>query len=137
MPSIPKPPKGSALIERKDKRKSVVSLEDAEKAKVRLRDKRCRWPHCANCRTYKPRLEVAHVIEAKKMGGDHGLRSAADQMMLLDCLTHYDQERHRRMIVPLTADGTHGPCEFWAEDRDAQLYLVARESAPFQYERVT
>lgn len=133
----PKPVKGSGLIERKTRAKDIKAFEDAEKDKVRARDKRCRWPHCQYCRAYKPRLEVAH-LKAKGQGGDHGERSTADQMILLDFITHQGHdglEQHRRRIVPLTPAGTNGPCDFYATGEDGRLFLVAREIAPFYYER--
>lgn len=134
----PKPAKGSALIAHRERRKALVDFEDGEKDAVRFRDKRCRWPYCENCRRYKPRLEVAH-LRAKGQGGDHGTRSREDQMILLDFLTHQggpsSLEQHGRLIVPLTAAGTAGPCEFWATGDDGQLYLVATEYAPFCYVR--
>jgi hypothetical protein len=135
---LQKPAKGSGYVERKTKRKAIVTAEDTEKDKVRARDGRCRWPFCENCRRYKPRLEVAH-IDPKGMGGDHGVRSDASQMILLDWLTHQSGpaslEQHGRRIVPLTKAGTAGPCDFYATDADGRLYLVAREIAPFFYER--
>jgi hypothetical protein len=130
--SYPKPDKGSHWKDGRDRRKAVESYEDAEKRKVRLRDKGCRWPHCDNCRTYKPRLEVAHVI-AKGMGGDHGLKSSADQMMQLDRLTHQggtgSVEQHGRRIEPLTPAGTDGPCAFYRVGEDGREYVVAIEIA--------
>lgn len=134
---FPKPSKGSYLIERKERRKSVEAHEDAEKDAVRAADGYCRWPHCEHCRRYKPRLEVAH-LDAKGFGGDHGTRSDRTQMILLDYLTHQGSdglEQHGRRIVPLTDRGTRGPCEFWRKDPSAGWYLVARESAPHVYER--
>jgi hypothetical protein len=133
---IPKPARGASWVARRETRKQIESAEEAEKRKVRARDGRCRWPHCENCRAYKPRLEVAHVCGAKGMGGDRGVRSSAEQMMLLDFVTHGEQEAHRRDVRPLTAEGTAGPCEFWKNDKPGDpLYLVARELAPFVYER--
>ena len=135
--ACPKPQKGSALRERKERRKEIVAAEDANKAEVRRRDGRCRWPFCAYCRRYKDlALQVAHVVEAKGIGGDPMLvRSKVEDMMLLDPLTHAEQERHERDVVPLTDRGTSGPCEFWVEDEQGKKYLVARETAPFIYER--
>jgi hypothetical protein len=131
---VPKPERGSGLIARKDRRKAVVAFEEAEKAKVRKRDKRCRWPHCQFCKQYKPRLEVAHVI-AKGMGGDHSLKSSADQMMLLDYLTHqgpHGLERHQRKIESLTDLGTDGPCAFYVrsfQDAGTGWTMVAEETS--------
>jgi hypothetical protein len=134
---FPKPAKGSSLIDRKERRKAIEAAEEREKDAVRADDRRCRWPQCENCRRYKPRLEVAH-LEAKGYGGDHGTRSDRTQMVLLDYLTHQGAdglEQHGRRIVPLTERGTRGPCEFWRRGEDGVFYLVARESAPFVYER--
>lgn len=132
-----KPAKGSGFIAAKTRRKKIVGAEDAEKDAVRDADRRCRWPHCENCRSYRPRLEVAHAT-AKGMGGDHGTRSDRTQMILLDYLTHQGAdglEQHGRRIETLTEAGTRGPCEFWAKDERGEWYLVARELAPFIYER--
>jgi len=135
--SLKKPTRGSFLIERKGRSKDRVAAEDAQKALVRKRDGRCRYPHCPVCRAHKKlRLEVAHVLQAKGMSGDRTLeRSAADRMMLLDVFTHGRQEQHLIEIVPLTDRGTAGACEFWNTDEQGQKYLVARELAPFVYER--
>lgn len=134
----PKDEKGATLKARKRVRKDEKNFENAEKRKVREDDKRCRWPFCENCRVFKPRLEVAHIA-AKGMGGDHGEKSTEDQMILLDFLTHQSGpdslEQHGRRIVPLTDQGTRGPCEFWRVGEDGREYLVARERAPFVYER--
>jgi len=133
-----RPEKGTSLKEARERRKSVKAAEDAAKDAVRKRDRVCRWPNCENCRSFKPRLEVAH-LDAKGMGGDHGTVSEPHQMILLDFLTHQggtsSLEQHGRRIEPLTAAGTNGPCEFWATDENGQWYLVAREQAPFLYER--
>jgi hypothetical protein len=129
----PKPAKGSAFKERKTRAKAVKAFEDAEKAKVRKRDVKCRWPHCENCRRWTPRLEVAHIV-AKGMGGDKGQRSTADQMILLDHLTHQGAgglEQHGLRIEPMDARrGTNGPCIFWRTDpHTGEEYMVARERA--------
>ena len=128
-----KPAKGSTLIARRTSQKEIRAKEEAEKAKVRKRDVKCRWPHCENCRIWKPRLEVAHV-RAKGMGGDKGTRSTADQMVLLDYLTHQGDgglEQHGLRIEPMNAAlGTNGPCIFWKTDpHTGEEYMVARERA--------
>ena len=137
--ALPKSPKGTVYKDARTRRKAIVAAEETAKQIVRRRDGRCRWPQCANCADFKPRLEVAH-LDAKGFGGDHGTVSSPEQMILLDFLTHQSGvdslEQHGRRIVPLTADGTSGPCEFWQQDqRTGEWYLVARERAPFLYER--
>jgi hypothetical protein len=137
MPDLRKPAKGSGFIARKTKRKAIEADEDRNKAIVRKRDQRCRWPHCEYCRTVKPRLEVCHVIRAKGMGGDQaGTASEPNALMLLDFITHGEQEQHRRDVIPIHDElGTDGPCEFWMEDERGEMVLVAREREPFTYER--
>lgn len=107
-----------AALERADRRTARTSVERREKALVRARDRVCRWPRC-ECKTWKmplslARLEVAHLTN-KGMGGDHGLRSTADQMILLCYSRHQGivslHSGHLR-IVPLTRRGTAGPCRF-------------------------
>lgn len=114
-----KPSKGTALMERREKRKEVEAFEDAEKKKVRFRDQSCRWPSCEYCSRYKHlTLHVAHLND-KGIGGDHGLRSTADQMMLLCSLRHEGptsiHSGHCR-ITPITNRGTDGPCQFEIAD---------------------
>lgn len=113
-----KPAKGTALIERKENRREVEAFEGAEKRKVRLRDQSCRWAKATGdcyCLRYKNlALHVAH-IDGKGIGGDHGLRSTADNMILICSLRHEGPESlhsgHCR-ITPITAKGTDGACQF-------------------------
>ena len=114
--TFPKPAKGSALIARREKRKHLDALEDAEKHTVRIRDRmQCRWPGCEYCRRYKSlTLHCAHIHD-KGMGGDHGVRSTADQMILLCSLRHegpISLHSGDCRITPITAQGTNGPCRF-------------------------
>lgn len=133
----PKPPKGEYDRKRKDARKEIVAAEEKVKAQVKALDHyQCRWPRCEYCRRYKPRLEAAHVIRAKGMGGDHGTVTTIHHLMTLDFMTHGEQERGDRDVIPLdTEQGTRGPCEFWKKGEDGEMFLVARETAPFIYER--
>lgn len=136
--ALQKPEKGAAFKARKHACQQTKAFEAEEKRKVRLRDQRCRWPHCEHCRRYQPRLEVAHLV-AKGMGGDRGLLSTADQMILLDVLTHQggpdSLEQHGRKIEPLTAQGTDGPCAFYVRDAQGQWVLVAEETSVGVYRR--
>jgi hypothetical protein len=108
-----KKPKPLAL-ERHERRLKREKFEREEKAKVRRRDRKCRWPHC-ECQAMRARPEVHHV-NRKGSGGDHGLRSTADQMLLLCYAKHQgpvSQHSGDCEIVMLTAAGTDGPCEFF------------------------
>lgn len=122
-----KPPKGTALMERRDRRKELTAVEDDEKKTVRLRDGFCRWPECDYCRKYKNlTLHVAHLND-KGMGGDHGLRSTADQMILLCSLRHEGPVSLHSgdcKITPITDKGTNGPCQFEINDEQRGWTVV-------------
>jgi hypothetical protein len=141
-----KPPRGSGRLAAKDRRNGRVAYEKAEKAKVRKRFSKCRWPHC---RHKDQPLEVAHLI-AKGHGGDPaGLRTRADKMVLV-CHPHHlwdpqeghpegCLEHHQIRIEPLTDLGTFGPCAFFRErvfvkfdgtGMEQVWELVAKESKP-------
>lgn len=104
----------SNVLARHAKRKALRAHEAAEKAAVRRRDVRCRWPNCRDCATTPTRLEVAH-LDAKGIGGDHGQRTSADRMILL-CFPAHQGPRSLhsgdKRIEPLTELGTDGPCLF-------------------------
>lgn len=110
-----KPAKGSALIERREKRKQIDAAEEAEKHKVRIRDRMtCRWPACDYCRRYKNlTLHVAH-LKGKGMGGAAS-RNVASNMILLCSLRHegpISLHSGDCRITPLTSRGTDGPVMF-------------------------
>lgn len=89
--------------------------EDQEKAKVRRRDRRCRFPLCG-CRKLQLRLEVSHQ-EHKGIGGNPaGDRSTADKMIYLCVHRHQDGaiSRHKGTlrIIARTAEGMNGPVIF-------------------------
>lgn len=133
---IEKPTRGSGWAQHRENRKAINAAEEKVKDDVRRLDKNtCRWPKCENCRSYKPRLEAAHVIRAKGMGGDHGTVTTIHHLMLLDLLTHGEEEQHKREVRALTDEGTRGPCEFWRWTAKDGWFLVAREVEPFVYER--
>ncbi len=126
-----KPAKGSYILERRAKRKAIEAHEEAQKRKVRQRDKTCRWPGCECQRVKGIRLEVAH-LDDKGMGGDHGERSTADQMILLCFLRHQGQPSLHSgdlKIEPQTELGTYGPCDFYARNEAGRLELIASETS--------
>lgn len=108
----PKPVKGTARKAKRSRRAKVEKAERLEKAIVRARDQRCRWPHLLGA--CSGRLEVAH-LRAKGMGGDHGRRSTADQMILICANRHQGPislHSGDLRIIPITRAGTNGPCKF-------------------------
>lgn len=112
MPASPKPAKGTALMERREKRKKIVAAEEEEKHKVRIRDRMmCRWPACEYCRRYKNlTLHVAHV-QGKGRGGSN----LASNMILICSLRHegpISLHSGDCRVSPLTSRGTDGPVLF-------------------------
>jgi hypothetical protein len=118
-----KPAKGTALMQRRERRKDVDAFEDAEKHKVRIRDMYCRWPACEYCRRYKNlTLHVAH-LKGKGRGGD----SRAQNMMLLCSLRHegpISLHSGDCRISPLSSRGTDGPCIFEIQDEQKGWTVV-------------
>lgn len=111
-----KPAKGSGWLASKQRRREIVADERREKDAVRRRDHyQCRWPACEHA-PLKPRLEVAH-LDDKGMGGDHGLRTTRDRMLLL-CFLHHQGAVSLHSgdlrIDARTAAGADGCLDFYA-----------------------
>lgn len=131
MTLLPKPAKGSAFLERREKRAKVKAHETAEKAKVVKRDgqKACRLvPHCPE----REKFETAH-LDDKGMGGDHGLRTDA-AIMIRSCLFHHQGRwsLHSKdiRVEYLTPEQANGPIEVWGrEPISGQWYCIKRESS--------
>lgn len=122
--TYPKPARGEYLRERRQRKMDADAHEKREKAKVRARDKSCRWPGC-DCKAFRLPLECAHVV-AKSLGGS----SDADNMILM-CV-----EKHRGTpslhsgdleVRPQTAKGTNGPCDFAVLRADGRWDVIASE----------
>lgn len=99
-------------IAKKKLRGRIKAHEDGEKAKVRKRDKVCRFPRCG-CRRLGLPLEVSHNATHKGMGGNpHGDRSLAHLLVLL-CRHRHQHGRVSRhagtmRAVPLSMSGYDG-----------------------------
>jgi hypothetical protein len=122
----PKPSKGSALLARKQARAELDAFEKTEKAKVRKRDRTCRWPGC-DCGRLKLRLEVAHVV-AKSLGGS----SHADNLILLCFIKHQGVPSLHSgdlKIEPRTSAGTNGPCDFYVRTESGRMEIAFSETA--------
>jgi len=125
MPSFWKQPRGSYLLERDKARAAAEKIEREEKAKVRKRDGRCRWPIQHKCRGG---LEAAHIRDAS-LGGD--MRSS-NLITLCSWLHRRGPESvhgKQLQVVPLTSAGADGPVSFWRKDEDGKPYMCAQESA--------
>ena len=134
---LQKPPKGTARLERRERRADIRAHETAEKAKVRVRDGAayCRLvPHC----TEREWFETAH-LDDKGMGGDHGNRTTADTMVRACGFHHqgawslHSGDLWVEYQTPLKANG---PIEVWGRHPETgETYLVGRERAVGVWER--
>lgn len=135
-------------VARVKKARAAKAEEDKEKAQVRKRDKRCRFPLCG-CKEFGIRCEVSHA-KHKGMGGNpRGDRSKPELMMYL-C-----EARHKGNVISidkgtlkweaLTRDGADGPVR-WLVDMSAlfnasalkpKWFEVANETAVQQLARLT
>jgi hypothetical protein len=90
---LQKPAKGTAIIERRQKRAQTVADEKAVKAAVTARDgvRVCRLdPACEFVRK-NIRIEGVH-LDSKGMAGDHGERTRVE-LMLRGCHIHHQGAR--------------------------------------------
>lgn len=114
--TFPKPERGSALLARKAKRRAIDAEEKKNKREVRKQDRGCRWPFC-DCRKWKLRTEVAHVLD-KSLGGGNEI----ENLMELCFRKHQGPislHSGDLKIEPQTPKGTRGPCDFYQLNREA------------------
>lgn len=135
---LERPARGSSLLAREQAAADADAIERREKAKAKKRDGRCRWPEKHVCRGGE--LEAAHIVDAS-LGG-----AMADWNLVTTC-----PWIHRRgpetihgkqlKVEAETERGANGPLSFWRQTGEFDAlgqptyYLVAREIAPFRYER--
>lgn len=131
-----KPARGTALLERRDKRAAIRAHEIAEKSKVVRRDglHTCRLvPGC----TEKEKHETAHV-QSKGAGGDHSLRTSTANM-LRACIFHHrgSISLHSGMLRVefLSELGADGPIATWQQDERGGWFMVGREIAVGAWEK--
>ena len=108
--------KRSAKIDRALRREKAKNAEDRNKAKVRARDKACRFPFCG-CKRFRLALHVSHQ-EHKGMGGNPtGDRSQTAGMMFLCSARHRENhmsvDQHNIEWRQLSLDGADGPVAWY------------------------
>jgi hypothetical protein len=134
--SLQKRPKGSLILERRANKAKAQTYEKDQKAAVVRRDgaHTCRLvPNCPE----KTRHETAH-IDGKGMGGDHGIRSHAANM-IRGCIFHHQGAWSLHSgdlrVDCLTELGANGPVEVYGTDSTGAWYLVKREIRCGELER--
>lgn len=110
--SFPKPLRGTALLERRERRAKATAHEKAVMHQARVRDGfGCRVPRC-EFKAQKLPLDVAHRVH-RGMGGDPtGTRTTLDGLIALCRVHHAMYDAAQINIDPLSPEGFSGPCEF-------------------------
>lgn len=123
--AIPKPDRGTAALERRQKRLLRARHERAVMDDCKRRDRyRCRFPGC----TYHDLVVHACHLEHRGMGGNPtGDRTIRQKLITLCAYHHGELDRGRLMVTPLTEKGTDGLVG-WAYD------LVFKEARPLKGE---
>ncbi len=133
-----KPMRGAAILAREEKEAAALAVERREKGIAKKRDGRCRWPEPHKCRGGV--LDAAHIVDAS-LGG---LMDAANLVTLCPWLHRRGPESVHGKQIKIEAEterGAYGPLSFWRQTGTFDAlgaplyYLVARETAPFIYER--
>lgn len=126
-----KPARGSLTLEREELKAKALKLEREEKGAAKKRDGRCRWPGEHKCRGG---LEAAHIRDAS-LGG---LMDRANLILVCSWIHRRGPESiHGKQLQVCceTPSGAQGPLSFWRKGEGGAFYLVAREIAPFIYEK--
>ena len=122
---VPKPERGSGVLEREAARNKIKSEEIAVSKAVKERDGyKCRWPEVHKCRGG---LEAAHIRDKSLCG-----ETITENEITLCAWIHRrgPQSIHGKQLKVEceTPDGADGACSFWKQGADG-YYLVARERA--------
>jgi len=128
---FPKPTRTASRSVAQQKRAEARKHEREEKAAVRLRDRRCRFPLCACRLSVKPILEVAHTTHKGMGGNPAGDRSDRRTMVLLCRQRHQDGEvsLHKgtlRVVFQDQRKGFEGHVD-WQVRQGSRWVTVARE----------
>lgn len=137
-PCDPKPAKGTRVLAKERADADARQIELIQKGLAKKRDGRCRWPEKHKCRGGE--LEAAHIEDASTGGA-----MDAENLVTVCPWIHRrgPESIHGKQlkVEKETARGAWAALSFWKQDGtfDAlgqpKYYLVAREIAPFRYER--
>lgn len=128
----PKPLRGQRVLDKEAADAKALTHEIDVKKAVRARDIRCRWPEKHKCRLG---YECAHVLDAS-LGGE----MVVENLILVCAWIHRrgPESIHGKQLR-VDVDAIHpvyGPLfTFWKQDEAGVYYLIARETAPFVFER--
>ena len=133
---LPKDSREDGKRKRDAAKAEIRAEEQKQKAIVRKRDGAAYCRLVPNCSEKGP-FETAHIND-KGMGGDHGIRSTADQM-LRGCFYHHrgnwSLHSNDLRVEFLTPEKANGPIEVWGRLSTGEWYMVGREKAVGVWER--
>lgn len=117
---LAKPIKGQAWLDKKQRRAEHEAAEDKIMRAAKVRDgNKCRFPNCEHM-PKKPRIECAHVVQHRGIGGNPALDRTVQHKLMALCFIHhglFDRQRSIE-IEPLTERGTDGPCAFYQKNNE-------------------
>jgi hypothetical protein len=135
---LAKPSRGQRILDKEDADARALKREREQKGLAKKRDGRCRWPEAHKCRGGE--LEAAHILDAS-LGGP----MAAENLVTVCPWIHRrgPESIHKKQLKvdKETERGADGPLSFWKQTGEFDelgqptYFLVAREIAPFRYER--
>jgi hypothetical protein len=148
MGALPKPARGTARLERRERRQEARTKEDKEKAAARRRDGRCRFPLCG-CKRFGYALHVSHFVHHKGIGGDPSGERSDRRWLIQLCIARHLGNKIAidrgtldcRPVVPEL--GAEGPVAWYVDaaaigrielEDDYGWYLLATENAVGQLE---
>lgn len=135
---LKKPARGSAILAREEADAAAAKLEREQKGLAKKRDGRCRWPEKHVCRGGE--LEAAHIVDASRLGP----MDAANLVTVCPWIHRRGPESIHGKQLKVEAETERGAwagLSFWRQTGtfddlgQPTYYLVAREIAPFRYER--
>ena len=119
--NLQKQPRGTFLIERKQRRLDRVSAEQkVMQAALRRDGRKCRNPRCRFKKALKLPVDACHAFRHRGMGGDpSGDRTASTKVIWSGCRgCHGLLDSGELSIEPLTADWCDGPCAYYIKNKD-------------------
>jgi hypothetical protein len=127
--SLPKPKRGTALLERRQRRAELVKHEQTEmQAALKDDNRECRRPTCQyRSKSLKMPVDACHVKHRGMGGNPSGSRTDRATVISLCRMCHGEYDAGLFDFEPLTGDGTRGPCAFYDISESGERLHVATE----------
>lgn len=111
-----KQPRGTALLEARDRRAKRVAAEQKEmQAALKRDERRCRFPHC-EFKGKKLPIDPCHAFGHRGSGGNPDGTRTAKALIVSLCRAHHGLlDQHQIAIEPLSAAMADGLLAFFAK----------------------